>query len=460
MLELAHREHGRLPWADLFAPAIELAENGFEVSPRLFGLLNGFKRFARGDDFRRYFYDASGEPHPVGYRLEEPRVRGGAASCSRRAAPSRCTRASSRPPSPPRSATTTCGRANDAAGSRVVRGARLGAAVHAVSGVARLRAAAAVVGRRDDAASARHAVARSSCRTFAREPVQAIHLFAEANRLAFADRNLYLGDPSSWRRPSPALLDAELLARARGADRSRPRRWRRRARRAAAGGGLGLRAGRRVGAAVDEPLLDRRPLRRRRRDDDERAGRVRQPAHGRRLHLEQPAHGLRLRADGRRQARRESRRRRQAAAVEHVADDAARRARAAAPARRLAGRHAHHRLRRAEHRRRRRLGARRAASRRRAALPRRGRAHRARGRHRARGSRAGARGARAQRRAERHEQRPARDRDRVHAPRRACCSAASIRAARAPRSATSAGSAGSSRSRAGRAPAARSPCRN
>src|SRR5688572_26697793 len=29
MLELAHREHGRLPWADVFAPAIELAEAGF-----------------------------------------------------------------------------------------------------------------------------------------------------------------------------------------------------------------------------------------------------------------------------------------------------------------------------------------------------------------------------------------------------------------------------------------------
>src|SRR5688572_26248592 len=72
MLELAHREHGRLPWADLFTPAIELAENGFEISPRLFGLLNGYKRFARGDDFRRYFYDTSGEPHPVGHLLKNP----------------------------------------------------------------------------------------------------------------------------------------------------------------------------------------------------------------------------------------------------------------------------------------------------------------------------------------------------------------------------------------------------
>ncbi|HAJ48350.1 MAG TPA: gamma-glutamyltransferase [Alphaproteobacteria bacterium] len=35
MLEMAHREHGALPWASLFAPAIALAENGFPVSERL-----------------------------------------------------------------------------------------------------------------------------------------------------------------------------------------------------------------------------------------------------------------------------------------------------------------------------------------------------------------------------------------------------------------------------------------
>ena len=56
----------------MFAPALKIADEGFEISPRLFSLLNGFKRFARGERFRGYFYDAAGEPHPVGYRLKNP----------------------------------------------------------------------------------------------------------------------------------------------------------------------------------------------------------------------------------------------------------------------------------------------------------------------------------------------------------------------------------------------------
>ncbi|MEQ8268433.1 MAG: gamma-glutamyltransferase [Parvibaculum sp.] len=35
MLWLAHEEHGRLEWAKLFAPAIKLAEEGFHVAPKL-----------------------------------------------------------------------------------------------------------------------------------------------------------------------------------------------------------------------------------------------------------------------------------------------------------------------------------------------------------------------------------------------------------------------------------------
>ena len=44
MLELAHGDHGALPWDALFVDAISLSENGFEVSPRLNGLLKRFPR--------------------------------------------------------------------------------------------------------------------------------------------------------------------------------------------------------------------------------------------------------------------------------------------------------------------------------------------------------------------------------------------------------------------------------
>jgi gamma-glutamyltranspeptidase / glutathione hydrolase len=40
MLELAHREHGHLPWAGLFQPAIGLAEGGFALTPRVAALVS------------------------------------------------------------------------------------------------------------------------------------------------------------------------------------------------------------------------------------------------------------------------------------------------------------------------------------------------------------------------------------------------------------------------------------
>ncbi|MBT3700937.1 MAG: gamma-glutamyltransferase, partial [Alphaproteobacteria bacterium] len=39
LMDVAHKKYGKLPWADLFAPAIKLARAGFAISPRLHGLL-------------------------------------------------------------------------------------------------------------------------------------------------------------------------------------------------------------------------------------------------------------------------------------------------------------------------------------------------------------------------------------------------------------------------------------
>jgi len=74
MLEMAHKQHGRLPWKTLFQPAIQLAENGFAVSPRLNALLSWDKYLSRDPVARAYFFDAEGKPRPVGYVLKNPEL--------------------------------------------------------------------------------------------------------------------------------------------------------------------------------------------------------------------------------------------------------------------------------------------------------------------------------------------------------------------------------------------------
>jgi gamma-glutamyltranspeptidase/glutathione hydrolase len=71
LLELAHRAHGKLPWARLFEPAIALAEHGFAVSPRLHALIASETHF-RQPRIRAYFLDAGGAPWPVGHTLRNP----------------------------------------------------------------------------------------------------------------------------------------------------------------------------------------------------------------------------------------------------------------------------------------------------------------------------------------------------------------------------------------------------
>ncbi|MRW93007.1 gamma-glutamyltransferase [Duganella sp. FT80W] len=74
MLELAHKQHGRLKWKALFQPAIQLAENGFAVSPRLNALISHDKFLARDPVARAYFYDEDGKPRAVGYILKNPEL--------------------------------------------------------------------------------------------------------------------------------------------------------------------------------------------------------------------------------------------------------------------------------------------------------------------------------------------------------------------------------------------------
>lgn len=72
VMEMAHARHGKLPWATLFAPAIVLAEKGFALSARAQSQLASDKILARNAKARTYFYLADGTPKPVGAMLKNP----------------------------------------------------------------------------------------------------------------------------------------------------------------------------------------------------------------------------------------------------------------------------------------------------------------------------------------------------------------------------------------------------
>ncbi len=211
MLELAHQADGRLPWAELFEPAIRLAEEGFAVSPRLHQLIAGDRYLKRYPETAAYFHDPAGNPLPVGHLLKNPAyaatlravAAGGADAFYRGAiAVDIATRVRGVADNPGRLSYS------DLATYQARRRAPLclpyrqwivcGMPPPTSGGVAVLQILK-LLERFDLAAQA---------------PLspEAIHLVAEAGRLAFADRNRFLADSDFVAVPLDALLDPAYLA--------------------------------------------------------------------------------------------------------------------------------------------------------------------------------------------------------------------------------------------------------
>lgn len=72
LLEAIHKAHGRLPWAELIAPAITLAEDGFTVSQRLADSVSGAQGLDTFVSTRDYFFTADGNPIAEGSLLTNP----------------------------------------------------------------------------------------------------------------------------------------------------------------------------------------------------------------------------------------------------------------------------------------------------------------------------------------------------------------------------------------------------
>lgn len=76
MLEAAHQAHGKLPWADLFAPTIKLAEDGFAISERMsLSIAASAARIkAQGEPAASYFLNADGSAKAAGTLLKSPEL--------------------------------------------------------------------------------------------------------------------------------------------------------------------------------------------------------------------------------------------------------------------------------------------------------------------------------------------------------------------------------------------------
>jgi gamma-glutamyltranspeptidase/glutathione hydrolase len=219
MLELAHKQHGKLPWKTLFAPAIRLSERGFPVSPRLNGLLTWDAHIRKDPAAAAYFYDPAGKPWPVGHILKNPALakslreiaQGGAdAFYKGHIARDIAAKVRSHPTNPglltakdiadyrPRvrepvcsdyRVYTVCGMPPPSSG---------GIAVAQMLGMFETRDMTALAPK-DGVPGA-----------------DAVHLFSEVGRLAYADRNRYAADTDFVPLPGrglPALIDKAYLAK-------------------------------------------------------------------------------------------------------------------------------------------------------------------------------------------------------------------------------------------------------
>lgn len=74
-MEALHARFGRLPWADLFAPAIWYAKTGVEASPAIVGMRRAnAARFARTPEGRRWLTGADGQPVKGGDLIRQPEL--------------------------------------------------------------------------------------------------------------------------------------------------------------------------------------------------------------------------------------------------------------------------------------------------------------------------------------------------------------------------------------------------
>ena len=216
MMALAHRQHGKLPWAALFQPAIRLARDGFAITQRLnFALARGddegFSVAALTTEGRALYFAADGKPLPVGTTIRNPALAAALEQIAARGPDSFYIGPNAQAiativrtaPSNPAAMTPGDLAAYDAKARDPVCGSYRS---HRVCGMGPPSSGATTV------FAILKQLERFDLTALGPDSPVAWHLVAESMRLAYADRDMYLADADFVSVPVAGLTDPAYLA--------------------------------------------------------------------------------------------------------------------------------------------------------------------------------------------------------------------------------------------------------
>ncbi len=207
----AHEKWGRLPWAQLFAPAIRLAEQGYVVTPRLAGVIAQMAPLWTGLDATKAIYFENGRPKTAGEVIRNPALaktlrqiaRHGPKAFYQGQIAKEIAAAISNASQNPAPLTRA-----DLAGYQAKERPPVCVLyrIYKLCGMGPPSSGATTVFQ------ILGMVERFDLKALGKEDPKAWHLIAEAMRLAYADRDKYLGDSDFVDVPVAGLLDKNYIA--------------------------------------------------------------------------------------------------------------------------------------------------------------------------------------------------------------------------------------------------------
>ena len=231
MLAQAHALHGKLPWAQLFQPAINLANQGFAISPRMAALLAADPHLKKDPVAAAYFYDAAGKPWPAGHVLRNPELaavlqgistRGPSALLRGEVGEAIARKVQGHPTNPGSLSTRDLASYRPLVREPLCFDYDTAPRPVRICGMPPPSSGAIAIGQ--ILRMLEHTPARSLPLVQGQPGADWLHLYTEAARLAFADRGQYLGDPAFVQAPagnwSSLLAPGYLRSRAAQIDSS------------------------------------------------------------------------------------------------------------------------------------------------------------------------------------------------------------------------------------------------